>query len=211
MADDMGYEVGYRKPPKAFRFRKGRSGNRSGRPRKVRSPFEVLAKIAKQKVLVRGKNGPKYMTKEEAGFTQLMNKVANGDLKAIDLYVKYRMIYSPGMVKPEDMEAMASSARAKLFKMFEVRDNSTEGTTERDQLCGPNESNVTDAAESNEAGADAQSGEAQPVSQAVETFDTSMTITPRPAQGLHESKARSVPPPPQSSVLNAPKWEITDE
>ena len=211
MADDIESEVGYRKPPKAFQFQKGRSGNPSGRPPKILGIPELLWEIANQKVLVQGKNGPKYITKEKACLTQLMNKAAGGDLKAIDLYVKFRMIYSPGMVKPEDMEAMASSARAKLFEMFEVRDNSTEGTTERDQLCGPNESNVTDAAESNEAGADAQSGEAQPVSQAVETFDTSMTITPRPAQGLHESKARSVPPPPQSSVLNAPEWEITDE
>ena len=63
-----------------------------------------------------------------------MNKAAGGDLKAIDLYVKFRMIYSSGMVKPEDMDAMAGSLKAKLIEMFEVGEESSgEGTAESGQ------------------------------------------------------------------------------
>jgi uncharacterized protein DUF5681 len=133
VAEDL-YDVGYRKPPKAFQFQKGRSGNPSGRPREPLGFPDMLAKAAKQKVLVNQKNGPKYITKEEAICMQLVNKAAGGDPKAIELYAKLRMIYSPGMVKPEDMDAMASSVKAKLFEMFEASEESSgEGTAESDQ------------------------------------------------------------------------------
>src|ERR1035438_9174632 len=43
----------------------------------------------------------------------------------------------PGMVKPEDMEATASSAKAKLFALLEARNDSlAEGAAEPDQLSG---------------------------------------------------------------------------
>jgi hypothetical protein len=42
MAHDIEYEVGYRKPPKAFQFQKGCSGNRSGPPRNVPGIPELL-------------------------------------------------------------------------------------------------------------------------------------------------------------------------
>jgi hypothetical protein len=35
---NRGYEIGYRKPPKATQFRKGRSGNPRGRPKRSKSP-----------------------------------------------------------------------------------------------------------------------------------------------------------------------------
>jgi hypothetical protein len=124
VADDS-CGVGYRKPPKDFQFQKGRSGNPSGRPRKAPGFGEILEKAARRKVLVRGKNGPRYITAEEAIGQQLVNKAAGGDLKAIDLYVKFRMIYSSGMVKPEDMDAMASSLKAKLLEMFEAGEESS--------------------------------------------------------------------------------------
>src|SRR5580704_5873017 len=88
MAHEIGYEVGYMKPPKAFQFQKGRSGNPSGRPRKVLGIPELLWQIANQKVLVHGKNGSKYITMLKAIFTQVANKGATGDSESSKAFLR---------------------------------------------------------------------------------------------------------------------------
>jgi Family of unknown function (DUF5681) len=136
MANDIENEVGYKNPPKAFRFKKGRSGNPSGRPRKVPGIPELLGKVAKQKVLTNGKNGPKHMTKLEASVTQITNKAASGDLKAAKLLFEIMNSCPPG-VRQKDIETKASSAKAKLLALVEARYGSlAEGTEERDRRSG---------------------------------------------------------------------------
>ena len=140
MAHDIEDEVGYRKPPKALQFQKGRSGNPSGRPRKIPGIPEVLWKVARQRVLVNGKNGPMYITKLEACCTQLANKGTTGDLKAAKLFIEMltRFPLAGGTQKDmEAVEAVASSAKAKLLALFEVRNDSlAEGGAESDPLSG---------------------------------------------------------------------------
>ena len=114
MANDMKNDGGYKKPPKAFRFQKGSSGNPSGRPRRAQGIPEMLGKVTKQKVLTNGKNGPQWMTKMEAGITQLSNQAAGGNLKAIYLQAKL-MILFPETGRPAGVEDKVSSAKAKLL------------------------------------------------------------------------------------------------
>jgi hypothetical protein len=59
MAKDTENQVGYKTPPKASRFQKGRSGNPGGRPRRGSGIPELLRKVSKQKVITTGKDGPK--------------------------------------------------------------------------------------------------------------------------------------------------------
>jgi hypothetical protein len=95
-----------------------------------------LAKVAKQKVLTKGKNGPQWMTKMEAGITQLSNQAAGGNLKAIYLQAKL-MILFPETGRPARVEDKVSSAKAKLLKLLEARYAcSTEGMAEKDQPSG---------------------------------------------------------------------------
>ena len=137
MDHDLEHEVGYGKPPKASRFQKGRSGNPSGRPRKVPGIAEVLWKVARQKVLVQGKNGPKYITKLEACATQLGNKGSIGDLKACKEFIAMLAQFPLVGASQKDMEATASSARAKLLALLEARnDSAAEGAAEGDSLSG---------------------------------------------------------------------------
>jgi|ERR1700674_73075 len=191
MADDIEYEVGYRKPPKAFQFQKGRSGNPIGRPRKVPGIPEVLWKVAKQKVLVNGKNGPRYMTKLEACCTQLANKGAIGDLKAAKLFIEMLTGFPEG-IKREDMEAKASSAKAKLLELFKARNDSlAEGAAERDQPSGqasaiPHECDIS--GESSE-----ESGRRQPRFPSVGEHYSAGPLDHRPALN-----SRSQPPPASS-------------
>ena len=119
MANDIENEVGYKKPPKAFQFQKGRSANPSGRPRKVQGIPEMLGTVAKQKVLTNGKNGPQWMTKIEASLTQLINQAASGNLKALDLLAKM-MTFFPEHVKPRGVGDTVTSAKAKLLKLLEA-------------------------------------------------------------------------------------------
>jgi hypothetical protein len=88
MDNDREYDVGYGKPPKAFQFKKGKSGNSRGRPRKDPGIASIFRKISNQKVRTNGQNGQQSMTKLEATMTQLVNKSASGDLKATKLILQ---------------------------------------------------------------------------------------------------------------------------
>ena len=82
---EEGYEVGYKKPPKATRYKKGQSGNRNGRPRKVDEPFDpgvVLQAIENEPISGPKQGKCKPMTKLEAHFRQLFDAAIAGDLKA---------------------------------------------------------------------------------------------------------------------------------
>ena len=103
MPNDSENEVGYKKPPKASQFQKGKSGNPLGRPKKERSMASIFRKVAKQVVHTNGKSGQRRMTKLEASVTQLVNKAATGDLKAMKVFMQSAKQF-PELVKdPEDM------------------------------------------------------------------------------------------------------------
>ena len=88
MSEDNEYDVGYGKPPKGSQFQKGKSGNSSGRPKQDPGIAAVFRKVSKQKVTANGPNGQQSMTKLEASVTQLVNKAASGDLKAMKVLMQ---------------------------------------------------------------------------------------------------------------------------
>lgn len=80
MAD---YDVGFGKPPKKFRFKKGQSGNPNGRPKGKKNLATIIDQVCRERVRVRGENGSYYyISKLEAIMTQLTNAAAKGDIKA---------------------------------------------------------------------------------------------------------------------------------
>jgi hypothetical protein len=103
MADNRELEVGYKNPPKATQFQKGRSGNPSGRRRADPSIPAVFRRVAKQTVRTNGQNGAHKMTKLEASITQLVNKAAIGDLRATKVLIQMASRF-PELVK--DPEAI---------------------------------------------------------------------------------------------------------
>ena len=85
MNDDNDDEsVGYKKPPKSGRFRKGQSGNPRGRKRKVRPDFQnetladVLDRVGQEIVRINGED----MTLREVAIRSLYHKAAKGDVQA---------------------------------------------------------------------------------------------------------------------------------
>lgn len=79
------YTVGYAKPPLKTRFAKGRSGNPRGRPRGRDGIKEVIAKALQAKVTVTEGGRRVQRSKLAIALTQIANKAASGDHRAIRL------------------------------------------------------------------------------------------------------------------------------
>jgi hypothetical protein len=101
VAEEREDEVGYGKPPKATRFQKGESGNPRGRPRKGPGIADVFRKVSKQVVKTNGPDGQQRMTKLEASVTQLVNKAAAGDLKAMKVLMQMATRFPELIKDPE--------------------------------------------------------------------------------------------------------------
>jgi hypothetical protein len=103
MSEDRKYDVGYRKPPRASQFKKGKSGNACGRPKNLPGIAATFRKISKQKVRTNGPNGPRDMSKLEASITQLVNKAANGDLRAMKVLMQLAARFPDLVTEPEPL------------------------------------------------------------------------------------------------------------
>lgn len=77
------YEVGYKKPPKAGQFQKGKSGNPKGRPKGHKNYKTMLQEALREPVIIQENGAKKTVPKIEAIFKQLVNRAAKGDDKAI--------------------------------------------------------------------------------------------------------------------------------
>src|SRR5690349_17919573 len=85
MSDDD--KVGYGKPPKAHRFKKGQSGNPKGRPKGTRNLATMVRDALSETVIVNIDGKRKKVSKVEAAFIQQANKAAGGDPKAVKLMI----------------------------------------------------------------------------------------------------------------------------
>jgi Family of unknown function (DUF5681) len=87
MPPDKGgdHEVGYRKPPRHTRFTKGQSGNPRGRPPGAKNLKTLLSDALNEFVIVSENGGRRKITKREAIVTQLVNRSASADFRAIKI------------------------------------------------------------------------------------------------------------------------------
>jgi hypothetical protein len=76
------YSVGYGQPPVASRFKKGQSGNPTGRPKGTPNLSTVLLKTLSERVLVNENGKRKSISKMQAFVKQMVNQAASGDLRA---------------------------------------------------------------------------------------------------------------------------------
>lgn len=79
------YEVGYGRPPESTRFQPGRSGNPRGRPRKQMTAGALLQQALSRRVRIQENGVTKSLSVKEIALTQLVNKAAKGDLRAMKL------------------------------------------------------------------------------------------------------------------------------
>src|ERR1700757_2349996 len=83
--DERDYEVGYGKPPPHTRFVKGQSGNPRGRLPGAQNMKTLLTQVLNELVVVTDHGGRRKVSKRQAIVTQIVNRAAKPDFKAIPI------------------------------------------------------------------------------------------------------------------------------
>ena len=82
------YEVGYRKPPRSTRFKKGQSGNPRGRSSGSKNLSTLLSEALNEPVTVTENGRRRKVSKRETIIKQLVNQSANGDWRAVKMLLE---------------------------------------------------------------------------------------------------------------------------
>lgn len=77
------YDVGYKKPPKHTQFKKGKSGNKKGRPKGARGLKTDLQAELGERITINENGKSLTLTKQQLMIKQLTNAALKGDLRAI--------------------------------------------------------------------------------------------------------------------------------
>ena len=123
--EEGGHEVGYRKPPRHTRFTKGQSGNPRGRRPGTKNLKTLLSEALNACVIVSDNGGRRKITKREAIITQLVNRSATADWRAIKIvFDLVRDI--EGQTEPASPETSAfSEADEKVIEQLRARFSKT--------------------------------------------------------------------------------------
>ena len=115
------YEVGCGKPPPHTRFKRGQSGNPRGRAPGAKNLRPLLSEALNECVIVTENGGHRKITKREAIVTQLVNRSATADWRAIKiLFDILRDI--EGQSEPASSEAsLFTAADEKVLEQLRAR------------------------------------------------------------------------------------------
>ena len=79
------YAVGFGKPPKSTRFKKGQSGNPNGRPKGTRNLRNDLEDELAERIPVRESGTERRLSKQRALLKSLIARAIGGDARAVGL------------------------------------------------------------------------------------------------------------------------------
>jgi Family of unknown function (DUF5681) len=112
------YKVGYRRPPKNSRFKKGKSGNPRGRPKAKMSLAELVEHELQRTITVEEEGERHRMSRKEAIIKRAINRATGGDFSLlrplIEMIPKLQSV-----VGIADGRAEIETARARIAKKLE--------------------------------------------------------------------------------------------
>jgi hypothetical protein len=114
MSDPNDFKVGYGKPPETTRFKKGQSGNPAGRPKGHLNLVTVVSNALKSKVTVTEGGRRRTKSKLDVAITQVTNKAAAGDLKALRMILGLMPILDPAGVADQETPDLAADRELAL-------------------------------------------------------------------------------------------------
>src|SRR5436309_2621081 len=103
-------QVGYGKPPRESRFKKGQSGNPKGRPKRPESFARLARRTLDERIVIKENGERRTITKLQAALKQLINKAAAGDAPAIREIIKLQPLIAE-QDKAEDEKVVVNIIR----------------------------------------------------------------------------------------------------
>ena len=113
-------QVGYRKPPRHSRFKKGQSGNPKGRPGGAKNLSTLLSEALNELVIVAENGGRRKISKRQAIIKQLVNQSAKGDWRSTKLLLEFQLDIEQRS-EPQSSESSFGSADDKVIEQLMTR------------------------------------------------------------------------------------------
>jgi Family of unknown function (DUF5681) len=113
------YQVGYGKPPRHSRFKRGQSGNPRGRPSGSKNLATLLTEALNEPVVIAEDGGRRKISKREAMIKQLVNKSAKGDWRAVKILLEVLQEIE-GRTGPETAESSFGPADEKVLAQLKA-------------------------------------------------------------------------------------------
>lgn len=127
MTDDQTPTVGYMNPPEHTRFKKGKSGNPRGRPRKREDLNTVLHRVLNRKVRV--KDNDERLQIRDALMWKLRDLALSGDKQAMALQrriIDESGIADPNAFSPEEKKQKIIRALKRIAKNIKQKEKDHE-------------------------------------------------------------------------------------
>ena len=115
------YEVGYQKPPKHSRFRRGQSGNPRGRPQGTKNLKTDLMEELSEKIVVREGDRSQKISKQRALLKSVVNRAIQGDPRATAIALSTMMrLLDTGEGAPDVEDSLFDDELA-ILRAYEAR------------------------------------------------------------------------------------------
>ena len=116
--DEVDYDNGYRKPPKAGQFKKGQSGNKAGRPKAAPNTRAALARVLSRELTLQTPDGPQMMAVTEVLLTSLVKEGAQGKVAATKQLFDMARDLDVGLEQPE--ASLSASDEAEFDRLVKA-------------------------------------------------------------------------------------------
>lgn len=119
MSGEPPYSTGYKKPPKTTQFKKGVSGNPSGRPKKKTSVTDIIYREFSKKVRIKEGGKVVHITLLEAVIKRMINHTATThDLKTMKFLLPLMSEGQKANMPPVDLDATREDLINRLVELL---------------------------------------------------------------------------------------------